>query len=185
MALELFESDRFQQMEKVADLTLKGHTATAIAKTLNIPRKEVMTLQEDYRTALANDHEARDMARDYLNLMVKHYDNLINSFYQLIDDIDSLAFNDRVAAQKNAALKAIADLDAKRVDALQKAGLLDSAELGDEIAKWEEEKESMLSILMDLCAVCQPKVADRMRRLRGEYVPDLSEDAITVEVVEV
>lgn len=186
MDLVPIESDRFKQMEKVADLTLKGHTATAISKELNIPRKEVLTLQEDYRIALSNDHDARDMARDYLNLMVKHYDSLIKAFYDLVEEIGTLSFNDRVAGQKNAALKAIAELDAKRVDALQKAGLLDSAELGDEIAKWEEEKETMLSILGDLCPACQPKVANRIARLRGDYVPNLNDDSTVVvgEVVD-
>lgn len=158
-----------------------GHSATAISKELNIKRAEVLQLQEDYRVALSQDHEARDMARDYLNLMVTQYDDLIKRLYDLLDEIDQLPWNAAAAAQKNGALKGIAELAAKRVDALQKAGLLDSAELGDELAKFEEDKELILSILKDLCVVCQPKVANRISKLMGGEVP--SEDVIDIEVI--
>lgn len=181
MSIVSTESNRFEMMEKVAEKTLQGFSATAISKELGIKRAEVLTLQEDYRTALSNDHEARDMARDYLNLMVTQYDSLIKKFYELLDEIDQLPWNAAAAAQKNAALKGIAELAAKRVDALQKAGLLDSAELGDEIAKFEEDKEMILSILKDLCVVCQPKVANRISKLMGNDVQ--SEDVIDVEVM--
>jgi molecular chaperone GrpE (heat shock protein) len=178
MTLVSADESRFELMEQVAELTLHGHSATAISKQLNIPRKEVRTLQEDYRIALSQDGEARDLARDHLNLMVKHFDELINRLYKLIDDIDTLDWNAAAAAQKNAAIKGIAELTAKRVDALQKAGLFESAEIGDEIARWEEEKEILLSILQDICPSCQSVVGARITKLRGGEVP-----AIDVEVI--
>jgi hypothetical protein len=182
MSIVSVESARFEAMEKVAELTMHGNSATAISKTLNIPRKEVMTLQEDYRTALSNDSEARDMARDYLNQMVKHYDSLIKKFYALVDDIDGLDFNHQVAAQKNATLRSIAELEAKRLDALQKAGLLDSAELGDELAEMEEKQAIIIDILQnDLCPVCRHATSQKLVRLTGKVNPVAEYD---VEVIE-
>lgn len=173
------ESIRFEMMEKVAELTMQGHSATAISKSLQIPRKEVGVLQEDYRTALANDSEARDMARDHLNQMVKHFDRLIKKLYDLVDDIDGLDFGHQVAAQKNAALRSIADLESKRVDALQKAGLLDSAELGDELADAEEKREILINIIQnEICDSCRIKVSHQIARLTGRV------DTIDAEVVE-
>lgn len=169
MTIVPVDSDRFNAMEEVADLSFKGYNATQISKQLKIPRKQVMELQEDYRIALSQDGEARDMARDYLNQMVKHYDSLIKKFYELIDDIDILDFNHQVAGQKNATLKSIAELEAKRLDALQKAGLLDSAELGDEMAKLEEDHQVLISILReDLCHECAPKVAQKLQKVTGQ-----------------
>jgi hypothetical protein len=163
------ESARFSMMEQVAERTMKGLSATAISKELDIPRKQVLTLQEDYRTALANDQDARDMARDYLHQMAKHYDKLIEKFYDLIDDIDLLSFNHQVAAQKNAALKAIAELDAKRLDSYQKAGLLDSAELGDELAEMEEKQQILIDILRsDLCPDCQKRISYKLSQVTGQ-----------------
>ena len=155
-------------MEKVAEKSMMGLSATAISKDLGIPRKEVMTLQEDYRTALANDSEARDMARDHLNMMVKHFDRLINKLYDLVQDIDGLDFGHQVAAQKNAALRSIADLEAKRLDALQKAGLLDSAELGDELAEAEEKRDILIDIIQNqVCPECRIKIAGDIARVTG------------------
>lgn len=168
MSIVSVESNRFEQMEKVAELTLQGHSATAISKSLGIARKEVMVLQEDYRTALANDSEARDMARDHLNMMVKHFDRLITKLYDLVQDIDTLDFGHQVAAQKNAALRSIADLEAKRVDALQKAGLLDSAELGDELAEAEEKRDILIDIIQNqVCPECRIKIATDIARVSG------------------
>lgn len=172
MSIVSVESARFEQMESVAELTMHGHSATAIAKQLNIPRKEVILLQEDWRVALSNDIEARDMARDLLNQMGKHYDDLIVKFYSLVEDIDMLSFNHQVAAQKNATLRSIADLEAKRLDAYQKAGLLESAELGDELAEAEEKQNIIIDILTnDLCEVCKPNIAYKLSKLTGKVEP--------------
>lgn len=176
MSVATVEFMRFENMEKVAHLTMQGHNPTQISKQLDIKRRDVLLLQQDYKDALANDQEARDMARDHLNMMGKHYDSLIKKFYDLVKEIDGLDFNHQVAGQKNAALKAIAELEAKRLDAFQKAGLLDSAELGDELAKWEEEKELILSTLKDLCLVCQPKVAHKIARLKGQTLEPIEVD---------
>lgn len=169
MTLSLIENDRFEMMEKVADLTMRGKHPTTISKELGIPRKDVISLIDDYKSALSNDQEARDMARDHLNMMGKHYDSLIAKFYELIEEIESLDFNHQVAAQKNAALKAVAELEAKRLDAYQKAGLLDSAELGDELAEAEEKQAIIIEILRhDLCPTCQATVAHKLSKLSGK-----------------
>ena len=189
MSIVSVESNRFELMERVAEKTMRGLSATAISKDLGIPRKEVMVLQEDYRTALANDAEARDMARDHLNMMVKHFDRLIKKLYDLCEDIDTLDFGHQVAAQKNAALRSIADLEAKRLDALQKAGLLDSAELGDELAEAEEKREILINIIQtEICANCRIKVASQIAKLTGKVPTANSEDyeyhVVDAEVIE-
>lgn len=182
MSIVSTESARFEAMERVADLTFQGMSATAISKETGIARKEVVALQEDYRIALSEDQQARDMARDYLNMMVKHYDSLIKRFYDLVDEIDQLPWNAAAAAQKNAALKAIAELDAKRVDALSKAGLLDSAELGDELADMEEKQAILIDILRnDLCVDCQAHIAHKLTKVTGQVEVMADYDAEVVE----
>lgn len=177
------DTDYDKTMERIVELDLQGLNPTQIAKETGLQRKVVVRELEQVRLAWQNDAEARDLARDHLNKLVKHYDILIKRFYDLLDELDILQFNDRVAGQKNANLKAIADLERQRVDVLQKAGLLESAELGDEIAQWEEEKETMLSILRDLCPTCRAKVGARIARLNGEVAEET--ETIDVEVVEV
>lgn len=183
MSIVPVESERFEMMEKVADLSYRLPNETAIAKELGIPRKTVVSLLEDYKTALASDQEARDMARDHLNLMVKHFSTLIAKFYDLVEEIDSLSFNHQVAAQKNSALKAIAELEAKRVDALQKAGLLEAGELGDEFAEQEEKQAMIIDIIQNqVCPVCKNKISHQLAALTGK-VPETNE-VYEVEVLE-
>jgi hypothetical protein len=172
-------SVRFQTMEQVADLTMQGMNPTEISKQTGIQRKEVLELQADYRAALSQDSQARDMARDHLNMMVKHYDKLIKQFYVLLEDMEELKWTHFVAGQRNNALKAIADLEAKRLDALQKAGLLESGDLGDELAEMEEKQEILIGILRnDLCPDCKARVAYKLAQVSGQA------ETISAEVVE-
>lgn len=180
MTLESIEYDA--TMERIVELDLQGLNPTQIAKETGLQRKVVVRQLEEVRVAWQNDAEARDLARDHLNKLVKHYDVLIKKFYELLDDLETLQFNDRVAGQRNAALKAVAEMEGKRVDALQKAGLLESAELGDEIAQWEEEKQEILSILKNLCPVCRAKVGARIAALNGENIPEEGE-VVVAEIV--
>lgn len=174
------ESARFELMEQVIDLDMDGYTELQIAKKLNIRRKDVLELLKDYRHALSQDMLARDLARDHLHKMVKHYDRLIRRYNDLIADIDGLNFNHQVAGQKNSALKAIADLEAKRLDALQKAGLLEAGDLGDELADMEEKQQIVVDILRnDLCKACKEKVAYKLSQVSGRA------EVISSEVVDV
>ncbi len=167
---------------QAAELDMQGLNATAIGKKLNMTRVEVKRLLEDWRVSLSEDQASRDMARDLLNKMGAHYDVLIKKSDDLLEETDTLGLSHQVVAQKNAAIKLIAELESKRLDAFQRAGLLESAELGDEIAQWEEEKAMILEILRDLCPACRAKVGNRIAKLNGDTVPE-EHDTIDVEVI--
>lgn len=179
MSIVPVESARFQMMDEVAELDMKGYNETQISKQVGIPRKEVKVLISEYRDILLQDGEARDMAKDHLFKMVKHYDSLIKKFYDLVDEIDSLQFSHHVAGQKNSALKAVAELEAKRLDLLQKAGLLESAELGDELAEAEEKRDILVSIIRDnICDDCRAKVAYKISQVTGKSEPVQTYDVV-------
>jgi hypothetical protein len=164
MSIIPFDSDRRDTMEQVAILRMQGQTDNAIAKQLNIPRKEVKQLFNEYKDILVKDGESRDRAKDALNVMVEHYDVLIKESYGILDDLKNENFGHQIAAQMTAVLKNVADLEAKRLDAWQKAGLLDNSELGDELADMEEKAQLLIGILRnDLCVTCRKKVAQKLQ----------------------
>lgn len=166
--LEVYDAKRFTDMEQVADLFMEGAKATDIAKTTGLQRKYVVSLIEEWRETALADQASRDLARETLTKMVSHYDKLIKQYYELIDDLQDLNFSHNVAAQINSALKNIADLEAKRVDALQKAGILDANEMGDEVARMEEKQAIIVDILRnDLCPACKAKTASKLGLLTG------------------
>lgn len=167
--IELYDSNQFDLMEKVAERRLRQETPNAISKALGIPIKHVNALYEQYREILRNDSETRDIAIDMLNMMIKHYDQLIAEYYKLLDKLESENFGHQIAAQINSALKEIGNLEAKRLDSVQKAGLLENSELGDELVEAERKQELLISILKnDLCAICKPVVARRLEAVTGK-----------------
>lgn len=155
-----------ENRNNVADLMLQGHSEYAVARRLSMKVVEVKNYWNQWKDLVAADDDGRDIAKDHLNRMVKHYDELIKKSHENLEDLKGLVYDEKVSAQVNATLKNIADYEAKRVDALQKAGLLDAGELGDELAERERREELILSILRnDLCDQCKVHVRDRISAL--------------------
>lgn len=166
--LEVYdENDPIQQrIEQVAKGLMKGHSELKIARDLGIKRVEVLRYADLWRKQLAADSDSRDMARDYLNQMVQNTNTLIFKANKILDELENLEFNDKIANQQVATLKAIHEFDRTRVDLLQKAGLLEGAELGDELAEMEKKQKILIDILRnDLCPECQKTVARRLQQV--------------------
>lgn len=173
-------SDQLEGIEKVASLKLTGKTDYAIARELAIPQKVVKERFALWKDMVQADNDTRDIARDHLNQMVVHYDKLISESYELLADLKEERFGHQIAAQINATLKNISDYEARRVDALQKAGLLDNT-YGDQMAELERKQKILVDILRnDLCKVCAPHVKRRLIEVtgvvEGTVVHDSDED---------
>ena len=140
MSTELLPADNvyFKRMSTVADMTLAGHSVAEISRELGVTRKVAIDLQNDWKQSMVVDHEARDRALDALNVMDEHFNALIKKSYhaleQIEDDIQMSGITPQRIQQKLNGIKLVAELEAKRLDALQKAGLLDNAEMGDHVA---------------------------------------------------
>lgn len=160
------DSDPFKELEEVAKSMLKGHSEYKVARDLKMKVVEVRALWNQYKDQLSNDSFARDAARDHLNMMVRSYDDLILKMHENLNDLDNMAFDQQTSAQKIASVKTIGELQAKRVDALQKSGLLDNSELGDELAEHERQRDILVDILQnDLCPECQAVVAVKLQQV--------------------
>lgn len=165
----VIDSNAGQQILDVAELASKGWKPMAISKELGIPFAAVKKNIEYWEEILRNDLESRDAARDYLNRMVSNYDDLLRKSHENLDQLQLMDFDEKVSAQVNATLKNIADFEAKRVDALQKAGLLDAHDLGDELAEREAREAQLIQILRDdLCSNCKQVVAVKLQALTNQ-----------------
>jgi len=177
-----------EMMEKVATRLMKGKSELSIARDLGIKRVEVIRYANLWREKLQNDAEATDTARDYLNQMVEHYARLINESYKILEDLNAMSFDEKVAAQKNATLKNISEYEKVRVDFLQKAGLLDGSNMGDQMAEMERKHQIIVNILKsDLCPICKPNVMAKLRAVTGKveaHQVDEHGDIVDGEVVD-
>lgn len=167
----LLSDDKVDKWEQIQKLKNQGVSDTAIGKQLGIPRKEVIALHKEWTEIITNDAQARDIALELLHNTMAHYDDLISEHYSALEKIRNPFSGIQDDKYLNLELKALAQigqLAATRLDMVQKAGLLENSELGDELADMEEKASILIDILRnDLCDVCRKHVASKLSRATG------------------
>lgn len=151
-------------VNKVASEYLKGLDASEISKALNIPRVKVTELLTDWRVMAANNQAIHARAKEALAGADQHFSSLIKKAYEVIDSADQTAN----LTAKTTSIKLIADIESKRLEMLQKAGLLDNQELADELLETERKQEILISILKEVtssCESCRPKVLSKLSQV--------------------
>lgn len=149
------------QVNTVVSEYLKGNDPTKISKELSIPRTRVVELINEWKVMASANDAIRARAKEALASMDAHYGKLITKSYEVIDEA-SMTNN---LGAKTQAIKLVMDIEAKRIDMLQKAGLLENKELAEEMMEIEKRQEILVGILRDV-ATTHPEVRDLiMQRL--------------------
>lgn len=162
------------QVNQVVEEYLKGNDATVISKDLAIPRTRVVQLINEWKVMASANDAIRARAKEALAAADTHYSKLISKSYEVIDEA-SMTNN---LGAKTAAIKLVMDIESKRIDMLQKAGLLENKELAEEMVEIEKRQEVLMSILKDIASE-YPEVRDEiMRRLSS-----ISKDKEVITVV--
>jgi hypothetical protein len=176
MSLVVLEGEAYQNMEEIVKRHLKGHSPLKIARDMGIKMVEVNKNVAMWREIVQKDMESRDAARDHLNEMVERFTGLIAVLSENLESLQNYDYSgdgkqsaakfESISGQINTTVRNIADLDSKRVDLLQKAGLLENAALGDELAEREAREEALINILRnDLCPDCKMVVARKLQAI--------------------
>jgi len=160
-----------EQVNAVATEYLKGSDASEISRNLEIPRARVMSLLNDWREMVASNQAIHARAREALAGADQHYSGLIKKAYEVIESADATSN----LTAKTTAIKLITDIEAKRLDMLHRAGLLDNKEIAEEMASMERKHEILINILKD--------VAQKYPSVRNDILSRLSEVTKTNEVV--
>jgi hypothetical protein len=158
--------EHMEEVNRVATEYIKGLNESEISRELDIPRARVSTLLREWKVMASNSEAVRSRAREALAGADQHYSKLIKQAYEVIDEATT---NSNLSA-KTAAIKLILDIESKRIDMLQKAGLLENKELADQLLETERKQELLMDILKDVsgsCAVCKPKVLKRLAEVSG------------------
>jgi hypothetical protein len=127
-------------------------------------RTRVVELLDEFKIYAANNRHINDRAREALVAADRHYSMIIERSWETVEQADMAG----ELRTKAGALKLVADVEQKRIDMLQKAGVLDNTELASQLAEAEEKHEILIGILRDLCPDCKQKVATRLSRASGE-----------------
>jgi hypothetical protein len=158
------EEDLVKHLDEVNTVVaeyLKGNDPTIISKELSIPRTRVVSLINEWKTMASDNAAIRARAKEALVGADTHYSKLITKSYEVIDEA-SMTNN---LSAKTAAIKLVMDIESKRIDMLQKAGLLENKELAEEMVEIEKRQEVLVGILRDIASE-HPQVRDLiMQRL--------------------
>ena len=174
MSIEQKTIDHLDQMNKVVAKYLEGSDATKISKELAIPRQRVVSYLDEWKSMASNNAAIRERAREALVAADTHYNKLINQTYEVIDEATTTAN----LSAKTTAIKLVLDIESRRIDMLQKAGLLENKELAEEMIEIENRQQVLVNILKDI-ATEHPEIRDKiMRRLS-----DAAKEAEVITVV--
>ena len=161
MSTEIDLVNHLDEVNRVVEEYLKGSDPTKISKDLAIPRVRVVAHLDEWKTMASANDAIRARAKDALAGADAHYSKLISRSYEVIDEA-SMTNN---LSAKTAAIKLVMDIESKRIDMLQKAGLLENKELAEEMMEIERRQEVLVGILRDIASE-YPQVRDEiMRRL--------------------
>jgi hypothetical protein len=164
---ELEIVDGFDKMNKVVAEMLKGNNPSAIAKNLDISRAQVLELIDKWKNIVNLDNRIQDRAREALSAADQHYAMIINEAW---DTVEEAGANSQLNI-KAQALKLIADVEGKRIDMLQKAGLLENTDIGNQIIETERKQKILIDILKDIsgrCESCKIEVTKRISEVTGK-----------------
>lgn len=149
------------EINKVVEEYLKGNDPTKISKTLDLPRTRVVAHLNEWKAMASANDAIRARAKDALVGADAHYTKLIQQAYEVIEDATTTANLNA----KTAAIKLVMDIESRRIDMLQKAGLLENKELAEEMVQIEKRQEVLVGILRDIAST-HPEVRDLiMQRL--------------------
>ncbi len=126
---------------------LKGETNLAkLARETGLTRTEVSDMLKEWRSKAASTVDSRERARTALAEMDEHYSLLIGRAWESVEQADDISD----IRTKVTAIKAIADIEAKRQETLQKAGFYDDAEMGNQMAVMTQQAEAIKEMLLRL-----------------------------------
>jgi hypothetical protein len=129
MSTEAQLIEHLDEVNKVVEEYLKGNDPTQISKELAMPRQKVVAHINEWKHMASDNAIIRARAKEALAGADTHYNKLITKAYEVIDDATTTAN----LGAKTSAIKLVLDIESKRIDMLQKAGLLENKELAEEM----------------------------------------------------
>jgi hypothetical protein len=165
--------EHLDQVNRVVEKYLQGAEPTQISKELAIPRQTVVSYINEWRMMASDNAAIRARAKEALAGADQHYNKLIQKAYEVIDDATTTAN----LSAKTSGIKLVLDIESKRIDMLQKAGLLENKELAEEMLEIERKQDVLVNILKDVAAE-HPEIRDEIMRRLSSVAKD--KEVITV-----
>lgn len=138
--------EHYDSMNQVAELMLQGNNPTAIAKKLGMKRVDVVQYIDEWQRLARNSNQIQERAKDAVSGADQHYSMIIKRLWDNVEQAD----NSGELKIAQTGLSAIANVEEKRINMLQKAGLLDNQDLAQQIAETERKHKILMDVLRDI-----------------------------------
>lgn len=164
---ELELADFYTRVNNVVELMLKGNSIPSIAKELGMKQVDVVECIDHWKSVAANTTQIQDRARDAIAGADQHYAMVIERLWETVEQAD----NGGELRTKSTTLKMVADVEQKRIDMLQKAGLLDNQELSAQMAATQKKQDALMQVLREVageCEHCRGKILNRLAKISGQ-----------------
>jgi len=164
---EIEVAGKFDQMNKVVEELLKGNTPAAIARNLELTRVQVENHIQTWKEFVHDNNAIRDRAKEALAGADEHYNMLIKEAWVTVNQADAAD----ALSVKAQTLKLISDIEAKRIDMLNKAGVLEDNSMADQILESERKQDILVRILKEVtakCENCKWEVSKRLSEVTGQ-----------------
>ncbi len=165
MSLLPVEQVRYEEMNAVVELYIQNINPTKIARQLGIRRVDVLNHIDEWKATAVGSEAMKDRVDELISTMDEHYSMLIQKAYEIIEEVDDLKGSketmtrSQMLSQKKGAIDLIAKLEKDRIDILQKSGLLDAADVGDQLVEMEDKYDRVMNLLEEhLCSACTAKI---------------------------
>jgi NADH:ubiquinone oxidoreductase subunit E len=165
-------------VNKVVGEYLKGNDPTKISKELDIPRTKVVSLIKEWQVVASDNSAIRARAKEALAAADEHYSRLISKAYEVIDEATTTAD----LRSKSGGIKLVMDLESKRIEMLQKAGLLENKELAEEMLEIERRQQILMTILKEIAAE-HPEIRDKVLSRLSDASKKLNETVTIIQDV--
>lgn len=158
---------QFDDAERVAEMYLKGHSPTAIAKELGITRARVLSNLEEWGKVVTQDSDIKTRAKELLLQVDHHYSMLIKELWWVVEE----AKNTANLKEMSAALKALGQIEKDRSQLYSTAGITADDELAEQLALMEIQHDGIKQLLRETvseCPRCRGPVFSGLAKMSGQ-----------------
>lgn len=143
MSKEVDLLDHYDEMNSVVEAMLKGQKSRDIAKSLGLRLVDVEKHINEWQGLARSNKHIQDRALEALSATDQHYDIIISELWSVVEDA---GMNEDLRV-KASTLKMVADIEQKRIEMLQKSGLLDNQQLTEQLLEQEKKQDILVGIL--------------------------------------
>lgn len=167
MPEELEVIDYYDRINNVVSLMLQGLTPMQIARETGMTRVAVMADIAEWQRMARNNNYIQERSKDAITGADQHYSMIIKKLWDTVDEAEKQG---ELRIKKDT-LTSIANVEEKRINMLQKAGLLDNQELADKVADTERKQKVLTEILREVAnehPEVRAKILGKLAKVTGQ-----------------